>query len=164
MEGMYSELIESGPPHGQEPNKTRHQNHYTYNRPLIPAPQNWVQSTFATNNGNKDDIEYRDDDGDDELDEDYLGQYYNQQAPNQQQHDWRDLRRLGKVYVPLPRRKRGRKGRGDLFEDDYHAGFNKIEIQALSTVGKAAYEAQRQKRQYHEAPPPPPPPVNALED
>jgi hypothetical protein len=159
--GVYTELIKSGPPPVQESNKPRLQ--HIYNRPLIPAPLNWVQPTFTTdnttNNSSQDDIEHREADDDEELEEDFSRQHY-----NQQQLEWRDLRRLGKVHVPLPRRKRGRKGRGDLFEDDYHAGLNKIEIHALSTAGKAAYEAQRQKRQHHEAPPPPPPPVSAMEE
>ncbi|KAF9151426.1 hypothetical protein BG015_006687 [Linnemannia schmuckeri] len=148
----YSELIRSGPPQIQE--SKSHKPRPQYNRPLIPAPQNWVQSTFDTDNNNQGGIEDKYDD-DEELEEDYhSGQQYHQQA----QQDWRDLRRLNKIYVPLPRLKRGRKGRGDFFKDDYHAGYNKIEIQALSSARKAAYEAQRQNHQYHNTPQPPPPP------
>ncbi|KAF9537089.1 hypothetical protein EC957_008872 [Mortierella hygrophila] len=116
-------------------------------QPSAKKDENWVQSTIDIDN-KQNGIE--DSDDDEEVDfegEDHPGQYYNQQD----QYDWRGLCRLNKVYVPLPRRKRGRKGRGDFFEDDYHAGFNKIEIHALSSAGKAAYEAQRQNRQHHDA-------------
>ncbi|KAF9104364.1 hypothetical protein BGX29_002048 [Mortierella sp. GBA35] len=61
-----------------------------------------------------------------------------------------------KAYVPPKgrgRRLRSRKGRGDLFEDDYHAGYNKDEIYVMSATRKAEYEADRQKRQHHDAPP-----------
>ncbi|KAG9069567.1 hypothetical protein KI688_010471 [Linnemannia hyalina] len=144
----YSELIKPGPSPGQESKSSKALPRY--NRPLIPAPLNWVQSTIDIDNNNQNGIEDSDDDEEVGFEgEDHLGQHYNQQD----QYDWRGLRRLSKVYVPLPRRKRGRKGRGDFFEDDYHAGFNKIEIHTLSSAGKAAYEAQRQNRQHHDAPP-----------
>ncbi|KAF9273112.1 hypothetical protein BGZ88_004054 [Linnemannia elongata] len=144
----YSELVKPGPPQEQEPKSNKVLPRY--NRPLIPAPQNWVQSTIDIDDNQQNGIEDSDDDKEVDLEgEDHLGQHYNQQT----QYDWRGLRKLNKVYVPLPRHKRGRKGRGDFFEDDYHAGFNKIEIQALSSAGKADYEAQRQNRQHHNAPP-----------
>ncbi|OAQ32675.1 hypothetical protein K457DRAFT_1138187, partial [Linnemannia elongata AG-77] len=144
----YSELVKPGSPQEQEPKSNKVLPRY--NRPLIPAPQNWVQSTIDIDDNQQNGIEDSDDDKEVDLEgEDHLGQHYNQQT----QYDWRGLRKLSKVYVPLPRHKRGRKGRGDFFEDDYHAGFNKIEIQALSSTGKAAYEAQRQNRQHHNAPP-----------
>ncbi|KAF9136772.1 hypothetical protein BGX30_010877 [Mortierella sp. GBA39] len=145
---VYSELIKPGPPQGQESKSNKVLPRY--NRPLIPAPLNWVQSTIDIDNNKQNGIEDSDDDEEVGFEgEDHRGHHYNQQA----QCDWRGLRRLSKAYVPLPRRKRGRKGRGDFFEDDYHAGFNKIEIHALSSAGKAAYEAQRQNRQHHDAPP-----------
>ncbi|KAF9079805.1 hypothetical protein BGX23_003195 [Mortierella sp. AD031] len=61
-----------------------------------------------------------------------------------------------KAYTPPSgrgRRMRSRKGRGDLFEFDHHAGYNKDEILAMSSARKAAYEAQRLKCQQQEVPP-----------
>ncbi|KAF9119652.1 hypothetical protein BGW39_000139 [Mortierella sp. 14UC] len=139
---VLSELMGSGPPCVQESNNTQQQPH------VSSAPQPWNQA-LTTDNKTQVDVDAKDED-DASEEEDHPG-HYNQQAQNQQ-YDWRGLRRISKAYVPMPRLKRGRKGRGDLFEDDYHAGFNKMEIQALSTAGKAAYEAQRQKRQQHEEP------------
>ncbi|KAF8923987.1 hypothetical protein BGZ47_004327, partial [Haplosporangium gracile] len=58
----------------------------------------------------------------------------------------RGLRKTEKAYIPPPtgkgRRRRGRKGKGDLFEHDYHAGYSKPEILAMSSERKATFEAQ----------------------
>ncbi|KAG0271902.1 hypothetical protein BGZ95_000227 [Linnemannia exigua] len=140
------EPMEPGPSLVQESNKAP-QFIQTF---VSSTPQSWSQALTA------DHVESQvaDEDEDDEASdrEGHPRQYYNSQHTQSQQYDWRELRRISKVYTPMPRRKRGRKGRGDLFEDDYHAGFNKIEIQSLSTAGKAAYESQRQRRQQHDAP------------
>ncbi|KAF9911526.1 hypothetical protein EC991_003329 [Linnemannia zychae] len=64
------------------------------------------------------------------------------------QQNWRDVRRANKTPTSYtPRQKKGRKGRGDLFMDDYHAGYSKLEIHAMSNERKANFEVQRLKRE-----------------
>ncbi|KAK3824082.1 MAG: hypothetical protein J3R72DRAFT_458590, partial [Linnemannia gamsii] len=143
-----SEPMEPGPTPVQESNLHEQQ---LFIQPFISSTlPSWDQAL----NSNHIENQAADEDDDDEANEgqDHPGQHYNSHQEQSQQYDWRGLRRISKIYTPIPRCKRGRKGRGDLFEDDYHAGYNKIEIQALSTAGKAAYEAQRQMRQQHDEP------------
>ncbi|KAF9924540.1 hypothetical protein FBU30_005534 [Linnemannia zychae] len=64
-------------------------------------------------------------------------------AKNDQQLNWRAVRKLNNAYIPKPRQKKGRRGKGDLFEYDYHAGYSKSEIQSKSSEQKAAYEVQK---------------------
>ncbi|KAK3821891.1 MAG: hypothetical protein J3Q66DRAFT_334587 [Benniella sp.] len=66
-----------------------------------------------------------------------------------QDDNWRTRRRTEKAEQSAKscgRRKRGRKARGDLYEDDYHAGHTKQEIQDKSRQQKAGYEARRLSR------------------
>ncbi|KAF9129507.1 hypothetical protein BGX30_013919 [Mortierella sp. GBA39] len=64
-------------------------------------------------------------------------------------------KKTDKAYTPLSgkgRRKRGHKGKGDLYENDYHAGLTKSEILAMSSERKAAFEVQKLRRQHqHES-------------
>ncbi|KAF9120597.1 hypothetical protein BGW39_011250 [Mortierella sp. 14UC] len=72
-------------------------------------------------------------------------QHHRQQ---QNQQDWRDVRKANKAPTSYtPRQRKGRRGRGDMYMDDYHAGYNKVEIQAMSSERKAAFEAQKLKRE-----------------
>ncbi|KAG0378944.1 hypothetical protein BGX24_002276, partial [Mortierella sp. AD032] len=68
--------------------------------------------------------------------------------PHYHQEDRRQANKTSSAFVP--RQKKGRKGRGDLFQDDYHAGFSKPEIQAMSSERKAEYETRKLKSQLHE--------------
>ncbi|KAG0304817.1 hypothetical protein BGZ97_001333 [Linnemannia gamsii] len=73
------------------------------------------------------------------------------------EYTWRELRKDDKAYaLSSPsryagRRKRSRQGKGDLLENDYHAGLSKSEILAMSSERKAAFECQKLRRQQHES-------------
>jgi hypothetical protein len=73
------------------------------------------------------------------------------------EYTWRELRKADKAYaLSSPsryagRRKRSRQGKGDLLENDYHAGLSKSEILAMSSERKAAFECQKLRRQQHES-------------
>ncbi|KAF9911528.1 hypothetical protein EC991_003331 [Linnemannia zychae] len=144
IDEVHSELRGSGPLCEQQPNSAQQLEQTFVSYP--PQPWNYTLTSSTDNQAGVDAEEE-----DKVSEEEFRSGYYNQQVQNIQ-YDWRGLRRINKAFVPMPRLKRGRKGRGDLFQDDYHAGFNKTEILALSTAGKATYEAQRQKRQQYEEP------------
>ncbi|KAG0273632.1 hypothetical protein BGZ95_010562 [Linnemannia exigua] len=71
-----------------------------------------------------------------------------QQSPHYLQQTGHKTSKTSSTFAP--RQKKGRKGRGDLYQDDYHAGFSKSEIQAMSSERKAEYEVRKLKRQMHE--------------
>ncbi|KAG0221393.1 hypothetical protein B0O80DRAFT_423663 [Mortierella sp. GBAus27b] len=59
--------------------------------------------------------------------------------------DWRTRRKSARAEEAAKscgRRRQGRRGRGDLYEDDYHAGHSKREIQEMSREQRAKHEAQ----------------------
>ncbi|KAF9981187.1 hypothetical protein BGZ65_004232 [Modicella reniformis] len=59
--------------------------------------------------------------------------------------DWRTRRkaeRAQQTATKCGRHKKGRKGRGDLYENDYHAGYAKAEIQGMCREQQAKHEAQ----------------------
>lgn len=58
---------------------------------------------------------------------------------------WRKNRAANKNHLE-GRRVRGRKPKGDLFEDDYHAGHTKDEIKSMCRERQAGFEACAQKK------------------
>lgn len=125
-----------------------------------------------SNNNNNDNDDYNNyyvGDNDDTRDvEGYTGSDGYYRIPQQQQnhhhrsrrnrqmnqddndYQWRGLKKTDKAYTPhngKGRRKRCRKGKGDLYENDYHAGLSKSEILAMSSERKAAFEVQKLKRE-----------------
>ncbi|KAG0072514.1 hypothetical protein BGZ90_011890, partial [Linnemannia elongata] len=82
---------------------------------------------------------------------------HHRQTQGGHEYTWRGLKKSDKTYTTSPtgngRRKRCRKGKkGDLYENDYHAGYSKPEILAMSSERKAAFEVQKLRRQRHEGP------------
>ncbi|KAK5821458.1 hypothetical protein F5H01DRAFT_364264 [Linnemannia elongata] len=80
---------------------------------------------------------------------------HHRQTQGGHEYTWRGLKKSDKAYTTSPtgngRRKRCRKGKkGDLYENDYHAGYSKPEILAMSSERKAAFEVQKLRRQRHE--------------
>ncbi|KAF9184189.1 hypothetical protein BGZ51_003507 [Haplosporangium sp. Z 767] len=71
--------------------------------------------------------------------------YKSPPQPEEKLSDWRGQRKSNRQNQPpssCGRRKRGRKGRGDLYEDDYHAGHSKGEIKAMCRERNAAFQAR----------------------
>ncbi|KAG0005453.1 hypothetical protein BGZ80_001804 [Entomortierella chlamydospora] len=54
---------------------------------------------------------------------------------------WR-LQKVNAVSQSPGRRKRGRKGRGDLYEDDFHAGYSKKEVREKCLERQATFQAK----------------------
>ncbi|KAF9173619.1 hypothetical protein BGX20_002663 [Mortierella sp. AD010] len=64
-------------------------------------------------------------------------QLVEEQRQEQQQHQ-----KANTVSQSPGRRKRGRKGRGDLYEDDFHAGHSKKEIHEKCLERQATFQAK----------------------
>ncbi|KAG0370428.1 hypothetical protein BC939DRAFT_434741 [Gamsiella multidivaricata] len=81
----------------------------------------------------------------DQEHEDESAEYFRCKSGYEHEDDWRKLRKASRTQqssTSVGRRKRGRKGRGDLYEDDYHAGHSKKEIQEMCQERQAVFEAQ----------------------
>lgn len=101
-------------------------------------------SSFFDNDDNDTSLEYQSYTATDEY-------YHSPQRPKKE-YTWRESRKANKAHtLSTPgntgRRKRTRKGKGDLLESDYHAGLSKPEILAKSSERKADFECQKLRRQ-----------------
>ncbi|KAG0287093.1 hypothetical protein BGZ96_008929 [Linnemannia gamsii] len=112
-------------------------------------PHNQYSAFFNNNNNNDNNGASQDYPGYTASDRYY---YHN----NSQPYTWRESRKANKAYTVSTsgnagRRKRSRKGKGDLLESDYHAGLSKPEIVAMSSERKAEFECQKLRRQRRES-------------
>ncbi|KAF9203457.1 hypothetical protein BGZ49_006406 [Haplosporangium sp. Z 27] len=84
--------------------------------------------------------------------QDYQADYQDYQANNHWNYSedvdlgrWRQERKMNAARqssATCGRRKRGRKGRGDLYDEDYHAGHSKKAIKEKCLERQAAYQAR----------------------
>ena len=117
------------------------------------AQANNNDNDYDDNDDRRDDQGYTDSDGYYRIPQ-HHHHLDRRQTQRDNEHAWRGLKKTNKAYTPPSgngRRKRCRKGKGDLYENDYHAGYSKPEILAMSSERKATFETQKLRRRQRES-------------